>query len=97
MIDPLSLAVGGGLLALGWLAGRFRRPARAPAPYTCTCLHPLSDHDKKTKACHARTFQRRTQTTHSRYVDCTCRQYVGDTPIDMSTLTFPTLPKSGGQ
>lgn len=91
-MDPLSIAVGGALLATGWLAGRrARRPPKLPEPpkqpeAICGCDHHLSAHDLATGKCHekARLGQkyRDNQMTEWKWVPCNCRQYTGPRPID---------------
>ncbi|MEY8041898.1 hypothetical protein [Saccharopolyspora cebuensis] len=101
-MDPISLVVGGVLLALGFAAGRFgrvRSKARAKEQITasCGCGHGLDQHDPEDGTCHA-------ELRRSRYVDggwdgheyvpCTCRQYVGPRPVE--ELFAPKyLPPSG--
>lgn len=57
MFDPITLGVGGVLLAVGWLAGRMTRGARTgPSKMrplaVCGCGHALALHDPETKRCH---------------------------------------------
>lgn len=86
-MDPISLAVGAAILGAGFLAGRFRRPGRSTGlQYTCSCEHPLSFHDPKTKTCHG--------TIGWDKVSCTCKQYVGEMPLDLSVLNQPLPPPS---
>jgi hypothetical protein len=93
-VDPLSLVVGGVLLAAGYLGGRLGgwRAARArartpqvPLPM-CTCGHPLSQHDPKEHTCHAEVardaFNWAGHRSGQTWVACRCRQYVGPRPID---------------
>lgn len=96
-MDPLSLIIGAGILGVGWLAGRFRRPARAPKEprYICGCGDHLSEHDPQTGRCHGTTTRdiyRKGDWEGEEAVACTCRQYVGPRPLDMAHLDFP-LPK----
>jgi len=100
MIDAIGLAVGGGLLASGWIVGRFARwrsrPARPQAPRPiCTCDHPLSSHDR-VGTCHA-TVERAKKwdvdgdPVSFEHVPCSCQQYVGPKPLDELYLP-PLLP-----
>ena len=53
-MDPISLLVGGVLLAVGFAAGRIgRRRPPPPPPMTplCGCGHALSQHDRETSTC----------------------------------------------
>jgi hypothetical protein len=89
-VEPVSLAVGAALLAVGFVAGRIGR-RRPPAPPSnpvpvCGCGHALSQHDTGTNTCYAElrreVFDRRGRFTGHTWVPCTCRQYVGPRPID---------------
>ena len=88
-MEPVTLLVGGALLATGFLAGRLGRrqapPPPAPTPL-CGGGHPLSQHDTQTSTCYAElrrdTFDRRGRWSGHSWVPCTCRQYVGPRPID---------------
>ncbi len=93
-MEPLSLLVGGALLAAGYLGGRLgaRRAARAKArtpqlpQAMCTCGHPLSQHDPKEHTCHAEVardaYDWKGRWAGHTWVACRCRQYVGPRPID---------------
>lgn len=93
-MEPLSLVVGGVLLAVGYLGGRLgaRRAARARARTpqlpvaTCSCGHPLSQHDPKEHTCHAEVardaYDRKGRWAGHTWVACRCRQYIGPRPID---------------
>ena len=89
-MDPVSLLVGGILLAGGFLAGRLggRRPAVPPPPVTplCGCGHALSQHDRETSTCYAElrrdAYDKRGRWAGHTWVPCSCRQYVGPRPID---------------
>ncbi len=88
-MDPVSLAVGGVLLAVGFVAGRLGR-RRPPGPVTpqavCSCGHPLSQHDPERNTCHAEvvrdTYNKRGRWAGHTWVACSCRQYIGPRPID---------------
>lgn len=97
MLDPISLVVGAAILGAGWAAGRFQRPARQRSAYTCTCDHPLSDHDRTSGACHGVIVDEDAYSPEGRSlgvqrIPCTCRQYVGEYPVDITTLGLPGMP-----
>ncbi|MEU6709967.1 hypothetical protein ABZ897_00695 [Nonomuraea sp. NPDC046802] len=85
------MLAGGGLVLLGWAVGRFvparRRTPKPPAPpkAICGCRHELAYHDPATSECHGTNAVDK----HNRFGDwvgeeqvrCTCRQYVGPTPL----------------
>jgi hypothetical protein len=88
-MEPVSLLVGGVLLAVGFVAGRLQRRPRTPPPAVtplCGCGHPLSQHDRETSTCYAElrrdTFDKRGGWSGHNGVPCTCQQYVGPRPID---------------
>ena len=89
-MEPVSLLVGGVLLAVGFVAGPAGPTAAAapPPPVTplCGCGHALSQHDRETSTCYAElrrdTFDKRGRWAGHTWVPCTCRQYVGPRPID---------------
>jgi hypothetical protein len=93
-MDPLSLAVGAGILAVGFLAGRIgRRTGRRRPPDDqpddqpiCGCTHHRSMHDPESGTCHARVMDGYYQLT------CRCRQYSGPVPI-IDLWTPPVLPE----
>ncbi len=80
-MEPISLLVGGVLLAVGYVAGRLgRRRPPPPPPMTplCGCGHALSQHDRETSTCYAElrrdTFDRRGRWSGHRGVPGTGRQ-----------------------
>jgi len=88
-MDPVSLLVGGVLLAAGFVAGRLGRRRNAPPPPVtplCGCGHTLSQHDRETHTCYAElrrdNYDKRGRWAGVSWVPCTCRQYVGPRPID---------------
>lgn len=92
MFDPLSLATGAALLAIGYLSGRIVRPKTttpAPALAMCGCKHNLSQHDPISRSCHADIQHARFST----YTPCTCRQYIGPIPAEqyMQTQILPPM------
>ncbi|NNH73984.1 hypothetical protein HLB23_29725 [Nocardia uniformis] len=99
MFDPLSLAVGAGLLGIGWIVGRFgHRTAQGKAinaPATsalCGCGHDLSLHDRKAGACHAEHMRKVGMGTGMKeWARCGCRQYTGPTPLE-ELFAPPVLP-----
>ncbi|BAD60305.1 hypothetical protein IU443_13495 [Nocardia farcinica] len=93
-MDPLSLVVGGGLVGIGWLLGRFvpRRRARSNPQLTarCGCGHDLALHDRTDGTCHAETSRRGTHGLRE-WVRCNCRRYTGPTPLE-DVFAPPILP-----
>jgi hypothetical protein len=88
-VEPVSLLVGGALLAVGFLAGRFGRRHTAPPPAQtplCGCGHTLSQHDTETSTCYAElrrdNYDKRGRWAGHSWVPCTCRRYIGPRPID---------------
>lgn len=87
-MEPFSMAVGGGLVLVGWLLGRIsrkRKMPKTPEPI-CGCKHHHSHHDPKTGEC----FSKRKVVTHYdiygvprswKEMPCTCKQYSGPEPI----------------
>lgn len=95
MFDPVTLATGAALLAVGFLAGRLRRPPSRPPEPVCSCHHAYAHHDLDTKACNAQVPRdvynsagRRVDVT---FVPCTCRHYDGPIPVE-HLLHGPYLP-----
>jgi hypothetical protein len=99
-MDPLSLAIGGVLLAVGFVAGRLSRRRRAPAvpQAVCACGHPLSQHDPESTTCYAEvardTYTKRGKWAGHTWVACKCRQYIGPRPID-EVFSPRLLPPTG--
>jgi hypothetical protein len=87
-VDPVSLLVGGLLLAVGFVAGRLGRRRAAPAipQAVCACGHPLSQHDPESNACYSEVardaYTKRGRWAGHTWVACSCRQYIGPRPID---------------
>jgi hypothetical protein len=88
-VDPLSLAVGGLLVVVGFVTGRLgrRRPTGPVVPQAvCACGHPLSQHDPESTICHAEvardSYTKRGKWAGHTWVACSCRQYIGPRPID---------------
>ncbi len=92
MLDPITLIIGGGLLAAGYGSGRVgrrRRHPRAPKPVpppkpVCGCGHGIHDHDPATSKCHGTKKAYRWdgfREVLDKYVSCTCRQYSGPQPL----------------
>jgi hypothetical protein len=99
-MDPISLAVGAALLAAGWLSGRVtrRRPPAAAAPSgpTCGCGHSLALHDRQEGIRNGEVRREHYWDDGSRngyeWVECTCRQYTGELPVDITSLGLPGYP-----
>ncbi|MEU1956425.1 hypothetical protein [Nocardia rhamnosiphila] len=93
-MDPLSLAVGAGLVAIGWIGGRFgsRRRAGSTPKLTarCGCGHDLALHDRETGKCHAE-LSRRGMHGMREWVGCNCRRYTGPIPLE-EMFSPPILP-----
>ena len=87
-MDPLSLVVGGLLVAVGFVAGRLARRRQGPAipQAVCACGHPLSQHDPESTTCYAEvardTYTKRGRWAGHTWVACSCRQNIGPRPID---------------
>lgn len=93
MVDPVSLIIGGGLVAAGYGSGRVgrrrrhpRAPKAAPPPKPmCGCSHHYALHDPKTKVCHGTVKTTKYDTNGYQvgytYPPCACRQYVGPVPM----------------
>ncbi|GAA2777309.1 hypothetical protein [Crossiella cryophila] len=89
-MDPVTLAVGGGLLLLGYLGGLLSRRKRAPEPpltADCGCGHSLAMHDPTAGTCHAelprpKSYNDAGEYVGTTYAQCPCRQYVGPRPIE---------------
>jgi hypothetical protein len=106
MINAIDMITGAGLVFVGLVIGRFRRPGKLGEPktvkYKCGCTHDLSAHDPKTKACTAsiRTGK------YNKFGDwvawdyskgCACKQYVGPKPLPDLSDVWPEAPKIGGE
>lgn len=80
MIDPLSLAVGAGLLSAGFLAGRIGRRRRShaikPSEPVCGCVHHYAMHDPTSGRCHGVV-----KLPYNQERKCTCRVYTGPEPL----------------
>lgn len=88
-MDPITLAVGGGLLAVGYLAGLLSRRRRAPEPpgAVCGCTHSMALHDAEMGKCHGeverpKVYNKQGDYIGRQYVPCSCRQYVGPRPVE---------------
>ncbi|KZM73198.1 hypothetical protein IU500_21155 [Nocardia terpenica] len=96
MFDPISLAVGAGLVGAGWVFGRMSRRNRVAAveksPAPCGCGHDLAVHDRESGVCHAE-FSRKANGMRE-WVRCPCHRYTGPTPLD-EFFTPQALPPIG--
>lgn len=85
-MDPITLIIGAGLIALGWVGGRFRRPGPPTPRAICGCGHALAMHDRNTDQCHSQKARDKYGPTGahigSEWVSCTCRRYTGPQPLD---------------
>lgn len=105
MVDPISLAVGAGILVFGLLAGHIsgRVAASRRRPHEekpkCGCGHHLANHDRDTGTCHATWLEDRQEYKNGRAynweerVTCSCRQYVGPEP----TLSYQEAVRMLGE
>jgi len=100
VMDPISIAVGAAVLATGWVTGRLgrRRPEMAEIRPVgeCGCGHSLALHDTETTRCTAE-IRRVRQDAHGNrngheWVPCSCQRYVGEYPVDITTLGLPGMP-----
>lgn len=98
-MDPISLAVGGALLAVGWLLGRIRGQATGASdsdPDACGCSHPLALHDRTSGTCAGQDrrehYMRFGDRNGFEWASCACRQYTGTRPIE-ELLGQPYLPQ----
>jgi hypothetical protein len=87
MIDPVSLVIGGALVAAGWFAGRVsrRRPHAPPSSSTvCSCSHGYGSHENG-GLCGAeieRPFYWANGHRHGyEWVPCPCLSYDGPEPL----------------
>lgn len=105
MFDPITLAVGAGILAAGWATGRITKPnRRTPKPVKplCSCTHPLSSHDPDSNTCHD-TIEQATEWDELgdpvgyQRVPCPCRKYDGPRPIEEMFSQPLMLPEPYGQ
>ncbi|MEU1982123.1 hypothetical protein [Nocardia sp. NPDC019395] len=93
MLDPLSLAVGAGLIAIGWAGGRFglrRTRSARKLPARCGCGHDLALHDRAAGTCHAENSRKGIHGLRE-WVPCNCRRYTGPTPLE-DVFSSPILP-----
>ncbi|MFI5537837.1 hypothetical protein ACIA5H_15735 [Nocardia sp. NPDC051900] len=93
MLDPLSLAVGAGLVGVGWVCGRFvprRGRAGKELRARCGCGHDLALHDRSSGACHAEISRKGIHGLRE-WVGCHCRRYTGPIPLE-EVFASPILP-----
>lgn len=81
---------------IGFALGR--RTRIPPTPYVCGCGHPLGMHDQH---CHGTRIQERMNDEDGRFIgrqllQCECRRYVGDFPVDQVDWSRVQLPTRGG-
>lgn len=86
-MDPISLVIGGALLATGWLSGRITRRRSAPSKppkLVCACHHARSYHDAGTGRCHESievgTNYYDGEPRAYRQEQCPCQLYDGPAP-----------------
>jgi hypothetical protein len=90
-VDPVSLILGAAILGGGYLVGLLTgRRQRKPAPYTCGCTHAFAMHDPKTGECHVeiktQLYNKHNNKAGFEYVECPCRHYVGERPLDLDVI-----------
>jgi hypothetical protein len=103
-MDPLSMAVGAGLLAAGVLVGRVSKRRTkdrgADTAPICACGHSLADHNRDTDACHAQIrrprYNKYGEWTGHDYTPCTCQRYIGPVPLEQVWAPPISLPKQEG-
>lgn len=85
----LEMLTGGGLVAIGWLIGRFgpaRRRTPAPPKPICGCGHALAYHNPTNGICRAEDIEddvwdEKAHRHVTKAVRCLCLQYTGPTPL----------------
>lgn len=93
----LAIPVTAGITAwLGFLAGR-RPGTKQITPYSCGCGHPLGMHDADTGRCHGKELHKDVNNDKGKYIghqllQCECRRYVGDFPVDQIDWSQVPLP-----
>jgi hypothetical protein len=106
VIDPISLAVGAGLLAAGALLGRLtKRGGNKPdqsepkSEPICGCGHSLAKHERDTERCRGEDgrdrYNDRGHWMGHEWVPCTCQRYVGPQPVE--SLWLPPITNGDGQ
>lgn len=99
-MEPITLLVGGGLLAFGYITGRVHRRKKTPKPpkAVCGCKHGLHAHDKD--GCHA-TVEVESQWDWAGSPigwvrkPCACVKYIGPIPAE-DFISMPILPPRDG-
>lgn len=83
------MLVGAAVLVVGWAVGRISRAPRSdarPPSLICGCDHQLAMHDPQTNRCHrvisAPVWNDHEEMFIDEQVQCPCRQYTGDKPVD---------------
>jgi hypothetical protein len=86
VITLLEMALGGGLVLVGFVLGRVHRPARTVKPVApiCACGHPLSTHRRDTNEC-VKEIKHEYWTSSAgtvvKFKPCPCVRYVGPEPL----------------
>jgi len=99
VLDPVSLAAGAGILAIGYLAGRLgkrkARPSRPVNQAVCGCGHPRALHDSHVNGCRGEVSRSRYDSdgdwTGRDWVPCACQRYDGPKPFE-ELYPSPILP-----
>lgn len=103
--SPIDLAMGAVAATTGWVScmlfrHRLRRSGTAPRsvdPQVCGCGHHYALHDVEDAAkCWAEVRRIRYYKNGTRngyeWVQCPCRHYTGEVPLDLSTLDLLGMP-----
>lgn len=82
---------------LGFKLGRARREAETTPPYVCACGDSLATHDPGTGHCHQMHVRKNVYSPAGEYignqlVQCGCRRYVGEFPVDQVDWAAVSLP-----
>jgi hypothetical protein len=82
VFDPLSLVMGGALVAVGWFIGRIRKPKTVDPPVMrCSCGHGYGTHENGHK-CNAAIHALRNGCSNTYdWVPCACLSYDGPDPL----------------
>lgn len=103
--SSIDLAMGAVATSVGWISGmllghRLRRSRVAPPPQDsrlCGCGHHYALHSVEDAECFQEVRREHYYDNGARngweYVQCECRRYTGEVPLDLSTLDLPGMPR----